>query len=541
MRLSRRTRLAGVAMLAAASLTMAACGGGSDTKSSGSDSVITVNGSEPQNPLVPTATNEVGGGNVVDVLFSGLVAYKADGASVNEVAESITSDDNSLWTVKIKDGQVFSDGSKVTSKSFVDAWNYGALSTNAQLNSYFFYPIKGFDAVQAEKPKAKTLSGLKVVDDSTFTIALNQPEADFPARLGYSAFFPLPESALGDVKAYGENPVGNGPYKLAKKGAWKHKVQIALVPNDKYTGIRKPKNGGVTFKLYTNVDSAYTDVQSGNLDILKDLPASALSTFQKDDTVQPFSKPGSAFASFTIPAKFKHFGNDKEGNLRRQALSKAINRKEITDKIFFGTRTPAVDFSSPTLPGFDDNIAGSDVLKFDATAAKKLWADADAINKWDGKFQLAYNADSPNKEWVDAIANQIKNNLGIVAEGKAFPTFDELRTDVTNRTIKTPFRTGWQPDYPSIYNYLAPIYGTKAGSNDGDYSSPAFDGLMKQAAGAKTPEERYGLYTKAQEVLFKDLPAIPLWYTNVAAVAAKGVKGVSFDWQNLPELHLATK
>ena len=56
------------------------------------------------------------------------------------------------------------------------------------------------------------------------------------------------------------------------------------------------------------------------------------------------------------------------------------------------------------------------------------------------------------------MANQLKNNLGIEAEPKVYPTFDELRKDVTDRTIKTPFRTGWQADYPSMLNYLGPIY-----------------------------------------------------------------------------------
>lgn len=57
------------------------------------DTIITVNGSEPQSPLIPTNTNETGGGKILDSIFSGLVAYEADGTPINEVAESITSDD----------------------------------------------------------------------------------------------------------------------------------------------------------------------------------------------------------------------------------------------------------------------------------------------------------------------------------------------------------------------------------------------------------------------------------------------------------------
>lgn len=540
MRLSRRTRVAGVALLAAGSLVLAACGGGGDDSGS-TDSVITNFSTEPQNPLVPTSTNETGGGRAIDLLFAGLVSYQKDGSSVNEVAESIESEDNVTWTVKLKDWE-FSDGTPVTADSFVDAWNYGALSTNKQLGSYFFYPIKGFDAVQEEEPTAKTLEGLKVVDEKTFTIELNQPEADFPARLGYSAFYPLPESAFDDIKAYGEDPIGNGPYKMDGKGAWEHDVQIKLVPNDSYDGVRKPKNGGVTLKFFTNPDTAYTAVQTGDLDVLDAVPPSALSTFQSDDSVQAISEPGSVFGSITIPESLAGFGTNDEGRLRRQAISKAINREEITKNIFDDTRTPAVDFSAPVMPGFDKDIPGSEVLQFDGTEAKDLWAQADDIAEFEGSFTISYNSDGPgNKEWVDAVVNQLKNNLGIDAKAKGYATFDELRTDVTNRTIKTAFRTGWQPDYPSIFNYLAPLYQTKAGSNDGDYSSSEFDDLMEQVAGEPDEDKRYALQSQAQEVLFKDLPAIPLWYSNVAAAASKNVENVEFNWQNQPELHLITK
>ena len=90
MRLSRRNRLAGVGLAAVASLVLAACGGGSGED--GDSNVITVYGTNPQNPLIPTATNEVGGGDPLRNLFVGLVAYNTDGSVTNEVAESIEGD-----------------------------------------------------------------------------------------------------------------------------------------------------------------------------------------------------------------------------------------------------------------------------------------------------------------------------------------------------------------------------------------------------------------------------------------------------------------
>lgn len=342
---------------------------------------ISVNGSQPQNPLLPTATNETGGGNVIQNLWEGLVRYETDGTTVNAVAESITSDDNVTWTVQIKPGLTFSNGEPVDAASFVDAWNYGAVGENAQLNSYFFYPIAGFE--EAQDNEAETMSGLAVVDELSFTIELNQPEASFPDRLGYSAFFPVPASAFDDLEAYGRNPVGNGPYAMAGPDAWQNDVQIALTPNPEYQGDVQVANEGLVFKFYAdNLDAAYTDVQAGNLDVLDTVPPSALTTFETDTNVQAFSQAGSVFQSFTIPFSAEHFGDDEEGRLRRQAISLSINRAEICDKIFDGTRTPATSFSSPVMPGYDPDVPGNEVLQYDPERAKQLWDEANEINMW---------------------------------------------------------------------------------------------------------------------------------------------------------------
>jgi oligopeptide transport system substrate-binding protein len=533
-----------VALLAAASLTLAACGGGGDDSGDdggNTDAVISVNGSEPQNPLIPTATNETGGGNPIQNLYAGLVAYNADGSTVNEVADSIDSDDSILWTVKLKDWK-FTDGSDVTAQSFVRAWNYGADADNAQLNAYFFYPIEGTDDNGNTIDNADEISGLNVVDDKTFTIKLKNAESDFPLRLGYSAYFPLPDAAFGDdgtiTDEYGEAPVGNGPYQLADSG-WEHDVQISMVPNPDYDGAHKPKNGGLTFKFYSDLDAAYSDLQAGNLDVLDTVPDSALTTYTDDPSVQAFNQPGSVFQSFTIPESLDHFSGE-EGNLRRQAISKAINREQITDKIFNGTRTPAKDFTAPVLDGWTEDVEGNEVLEFDEAEAKDLWAQADAISKWDGSFKIAYNTDGGHKAWVDATTNQIKNVLGIDSSGAPFATFDEMRTQITDRTIKTAFRTGWQADYPSMLNYLGPLYGTGAGSNDGEYSNKTLDKTLAEAATAQG-DDRYALIEDAQAILFEDLPATPLWYSNVAAAAAEGVENVEFTWQNLPNYFKITK
>lgn len=534
----RRIGIGAIALVAASALALAGCSSsGSSDNSSGSSStaVITTNGSEPQNPLIPTNTNEVGGGKILDEIFAGLVYYDATGAPVNDVAESIESDDAQNYTITIKPDLTFTNGEPVTSSSFVDAWNYGALLSNEQLSSYFFEDIEGFSYDEDSE-----LTGLKVVDDTTFTVALSAPKSDFPLRLGYSAYFPLPESAFEDMDAFGQNPIGNGPYMLDGDDAWQHDVQIDLAVNPDYAGGRVAKNGGLSIVFYATQDAAYSDLLAGNLDVLDAIPDSAYGTFESDLGDRAVNQPAAVFQSFTIPARLPHFSGE-EGALRRAALSMAINREQITDVIFEGTRTPASDFTSPVIDGWSDSLEGADVLEYNPDEAKALWAQADAISPWTGTFQIAYNADGGHQGWVDAVSNSIINTLGIDASGAAYPTFAEARTLITDRTIQTAFRTGWQADYPGLYNFLGPLYATNAGSNDGDYSSAEFDSLLSEGSADPDLDAANAKYQQAQEVLLKDLPAIPLWYSNVTGGYGESVSNVEFGWNSVPLYYEITK
>jgi len=533
----RRTRIAtaAVAVVVSAAL-VTACSSGDSTSSGGSgdgSAIINAWSGEPQNPLVPTNTSENTGGRVVDSIFAGLVSYTPEGGVQNEVAESIDTTDGQNYTITLKDGWTFTDGTPVTSNSFVDAWNYGALSTNAQLQGSFFDPIQGYDEVAAENPTVQTMSGLKVVDDKTFTIELKQPEAAFPDRLGFAAYYPLPEVAYDDIAAFGENPIGNGPYKFASEGAWQHNVRIDLITNPDYDGNRKPANGGVSFILYSNLDTAYTDLLSNNVDVLDNVPSSAVTTFETDLPGRTVNQPSASIETFTIPSRLAHFGGE-EGVLRRQAISKAINRDQITEQIFNNTRTPAKDYTSPAIEGWTDSLENESNVEYDPEAAKALWAQADAIAPWTGTFAIAYNSDGGHQEWVDAVTNSIRNTLGIEAQGAPYPTFAQLRTEATNRTIPTAFRSGWQGDYPQQYGFLAQNYQTGGSSNDGDYSNPEFDRLLRESAGETDKDKAQELVNQAQSILLNDLPAVPNWYRNAASGWSENVTNVKIGWDGIP-------
>ncbi len=519
------TRTVAVAALSAVALLAAGCGGddsdGDTTAGSGGTTggEVNIRGCNPQNPLVPSNTTEVCGGNVIDAVFAKLVHYDADTAEPKmDLAKSIETTDNQNFTVTLNAGRKFQDGTPVTSKSFVDAWNYAAYAPNGQGSGYFMEPIEGYGDLQCTgtsnpddpcdggKPKAETMSGLVVVDDGSFTIKTTEKVSNLPVRLGYSAFAPLPAVFFDDPAAFGDKPIGSGPYKL---DSWTKEQSIVLSKYADYSGDFAGKLDKITFKIYQDPDAAYNDVLANNLDVTDEIPASALidAKYESDLPDRNAQKETGVIQTMSFaPAKVDpNYADPKV----RQAISMAVNRDEIIKQIFNNTRKPATGWVSPVVDGYKAGACGEYCVYDPAKAKAKL----DEAGGFKGdKITLSYNADASHKEWTEATCNSIKQALGVDCVATGVVDFATFRSLIVNRKMKGMFRNGWQMDYPSIENFLAPIYKTGVTSNDNDYSSPAFDKLLVEGAAATDPAAANAKYQEAETLLAQDMPAVPLWY-----------------------------
>jgi oligopeptide transport system substrate-binding protein len=524
------------ACAAAVVLATTACGGGSDSGGSGADGIVSSSWGDPQNPLEPANTNEVQGGKVLDMLFRGLKQYDPKtGEAKDMLAEKIDTTDSTNFTVTVKDGWTFSNGEKVTAKSFVDAWNYGANLKNNQKNAYFFGYIEGYEQVHPEqgRPTAETLSGLKVVDDKTFTVKLAQKFSTWPDTLGYAAFSPLPSAFFDDHAAWLSKPVGNGPYMVDSyaKGS-----KMSMRKWDGYPGSDKAQNGGVDLNVYTDNNTAYTDLTAGNLDLVDDVPASQLKNVQADLGDRYINTPAGIIQTIAFPFYDKAWNTPGAAKVRT-GLSMAINREQITDTIFQKTRTSAKDWTSPVLGadgGFSETLCG-DACTYNPTEAKKLITEGGGIPG--GRLKLSYNADSgSHKEWVDAVCNSINNVLGkdTACVGNPVGTFADFRNQIGQHKMPGPFRAGWQMDYPLIQNFLQPLYYTKASSNDGLWSNPEFDKLVDEANAESDTKKAVETFQKAEEVVRDQMAAIPLWYQNGSAGYSERVSNVSLNPFSVP-------
>jgi peptide/nickel transport system substrate-binding protein/oligopeptide transport system substrate-binding protein len=494
---------------------------GSSAGSKAAANVFSVALTEPDH-LTPGNTSSSYSKTVLDALFDTPVFIDAGGKPQMGAAESVTSTDQKVWTIKIKPGRTFSNGEPVTAQSFADSWNAAAYGPNGWTNNYYFANIEGYDALNPESgdPATTTMSGLKVVDQNTLQVTLTAPFSQFPVTLSWIAFAPMPKAAFTDLKAYDQAPIGNGPFML--DGAWQHNRQIAVKRSPSYTGERKAKSDGVTFKIYASRDTAYTDLRANRVDLLQTIPPASAPEAKRLLGDRYVATPGGTMDYLGFPVFDKRFASP---DLRR-AISMAIDRQAIVTAVYNGTFQPMASLLAPLVPGYRADACG-EACTYDPVKAKQLFDQAGGFS---GTLNLYFsNADPSYEQWMTAVANQLKQNLGIQdIKFRKIPSTDYLSTLRAHKE-DGPYRNNWVMDYPSPQDYLEYMWGP---DNRMGWENKEFNDLIKQANSAPSFEASLPLYQKAEDIALAEMPMIPLWNWQDQAGYSTRITGVDLTPYN---------
>jgi oligopeptide transport system substrate-binding protein len=541
-------------LLAVFSLLAAACGGGGDTgqdgtgtqtggsegaasegAAAGEGGEISVYIGEPENLSPPSNVTETSGAEVLGALYSKLVEVDFEAGTAlfgadapNAVAEDITSEDNTVWTITLKDGWTMHNGEPLTAQNYVDAWNYGAYGPNATTGGYFFSNIEGYNDLQCEEtddegnctkePEVKEMSGLRAVDDRTLEVTLSEPFSIFPIVLQYTAFNPVPSDFLDDPEKYKEAPVGNGPFKM--EGTWEHNQAVRVSRYEEWPGEFNGNVSAIEFRIYAEIDTAYNDLLAGNLDIMDAVPSAQLQAAEQTFGDRFLLEDSANIAYMGYPLYEEKF---QDVNLRR-AISMAIDREAITQTVR-PDFTPLEGFVPPVIAGAVTDGCGGNCV-FNPEEAKAALEEAGG---WEGTLTLWFNAGADHEGWVEAVANQLRQNLGIQDIKFESLDFAEYLPLLSDQKVTGPWRLGWVPDYPNPHTYLDSLYGTDASSNYSGFSNEQFDELIQQGESAATVEESLPFFEQAQTILAEEMPSIPLFTTANTGAWSERVSGVDID------------
>jgi len=475
---------------------------------------------ETPDRLIPA--NQFASYAILTSLFAPLTGISESGEIEYVAAESVESDDAVTWTITLRDDWTFHNGDPVTAQDYVDTWNYAAYGPNAWVNGAQLAGVVGYSETSPAEgePTATELSGLTVVDDQTFTVELANADRQFPLQLtaGQTGLYPLPAEAFDDFEAWEKNPVGNGAFQATSE--WSPDQPLETVAYPDFAG-EKPKVDAVTFVPYLDTAIAYTDALAGEVDIVNIAGSQVVQARSEfGDRVQELDAPGVDFLGFDL--EDPRFADPRV----RQAISMAIDRDAINEAVFGGSQTPATSLTSESMPGDPSGVCG-EKCEFDPDAAADLLAEAGGF---DGTMELLYIANFGQDDLFAAIANQVRQNLGI-DDVVATPASDfaAFVARVESKDTDGPFRARWGALYPSQQNTLQAVYTATGEGNfgAGGYSNPEVDELLRAANAADTLEESYDGYRLVQERILEDFPTVPLFGNRYLYVTSERIGELS--------------
>ena len=530
--MGRRTFIKG-SLAASALAALAACG---KNEGSGATKVMKYYINEPVS-IDPYNLQESEGTAVGHLLFRSLYSWDWDkGEAVPCAAKDVKiSDDGKVYTFELVDAK-FHNGDKVDAESFKRGWQRLADPTMATPGDigYHLAPVAGYDEFVAKK--AKEISGLVAVDDTHFEVTLTAPMADFLAVCCHPGLAPVPQAAIDDPDAFLLAPIGNGPFMM--DGKWESGKHINMKRFEDYFG-EAPKIDAVNFSIQKDPKTAYSEFEAGNMDFCM-VPTGQLSEAKKkygesEDgyTITP-GKQVITGAEASVYYLVPNLENKVMGNKDlRHAISLAIDRQNIVDTLFEGSRTPADCIFPPVIDQDDSNIWEYAPAKPDYERAKKIIKDAGLEGT---EITLNYNSGGGHEDIMSIIQGDLEK-IGLKVKQSAEEWASYL-SHLDDGSFMLG-RMGWVADYPTMDNFIYPNFFSTADNNYQHYKNADVDKAILEARQIQDDDERRDAYRKINATLAEDLPVIPIMFYGHDHIGSERVSTLYVDPQYVAHVDTA--
>ncbi|WP_327579080.1 peptide ABC transporter substrate-binding protein [Streptomyces sp. NBC_00145] len=523
--MARTRRIVKAATGTALAVLLAGCSGAGSGDGAGKDDghsmAIATAAEVPY--LNPSNDNGTTGIQIESALWAPLTRVDAKtGKLVNVVADSVTSKDAKTWTIKIKPGWKFTNGEKLTAKSFVDTWNYTAYAPHAFANNGAFQRVEGYEDLNPAKgkPKATTLSGLKVVDDLTFTVTLKGAFSPYPTTLSYLGVAALSAETLKDPDQFKHKPIGYGAYQL--DGGWKAGQPVRLTRNKGYAGKDAPQADHITFRFFSNPETAYNEFLAGNVDYVA-VPSSKIDSYKTDAPGKwSQAKAAAGINYLNLPVTLKPYTDTRV----RRALSLALDRDSLA-KLKPGN-FPATSFTAPSVDGHRENTCSD--CRLDVARAKKLLREAGGFP---GKLRLFFASDNPGEQvYAEALGNMWRQKLGLKIQyvGKPGAEIGPLANAGKLDGIRI---MGWGHDYPALEDYLTPMFASYGDVNTGRYRDAKVDRMLGEANAQVDQAQATRDYQAIEDRIAEQMPVLPLSHSRDVYLHAEGVEPLNAPFANV--------
>ncbi|HEX9028269.1 MAG TPA: peptide ABC transporter substrate-binding protein [Anaerolineales bacterium] len=480
-------------------------------------------------PPLAGASQSVG---VISLVFEGLVRLDSSLNIAPAGAESWdVKDGGKTFIFHIRKGLKFANGDPVTAEDFSYSLNraFGADFANGNAGYYLSNIVGSTDVTNG---KAKTISGVKVIDPQTLEIDLTNPSVYFLYQLTFPASFVVPKSAVdASPKSWTDKAYGTGPFMVQE---WKHNQSITLVPNPNYW-LGKPQLAQIQMPFIQDPATALKLYQTGELDIMGtyNFPTDQIASVASSADFHQVNQFFVTYIGFNdVKSPFK--------DVRvRQAFAKAVDKETLINKVLEGAVVQSDTIIPPGMPGYNKD-AGK-IQGYDVTAAQKLLADAGFPGgKNFPKVALSINNQDPNYAKIAAALQQMwSENLGVTVDinTEELAKFNDDLTALANKPDAPAafnfFISVWGADYPDPQNFVSQQLRTGVGNNNGHYSNPQFDKLVDQADVETDSAKRLQLYQQAEQIALTEVGWLPLYYGKADILLRSSVQGLVITPQGI--------
>ncbi len=486
------------------------------------------NSADPES-LDPHKTATVYEANILRDLFMGLMIHDAKAELQPGAAESHTvSADGKVYTFKLRAGAKWSDGSPVTADDFVFSWRRVVDPATAAEYAYMLAPVVNAEDITAGKKKPEEL-GVKAVDANTFEVTLNSATPYFLEMLTHQATYPVSKANVEAKKAdftKAGNLVSNGAYVLTEFVPNDH---IKAVKSAKFYDAANVKIDVVNYIPTEDRSAAMKRFEAGELDSNDDIPTEQLTELKAKFGDQVHLGPYLGTYYYVFKIDKAPWSNVK----LRHAISMAIDRDYLAEKVWTNTMIPAYGFVPPGISGYETKLTDyAEKSQLDREdEAKKVLIELGYGPDKPLKMEIRYNTSENHKNTAVAIQEQLKP-LGV--EVSLINT--DTKTHYGHLEQKGDFdiaRAGWIADYKDPANFLD-LCKTGTGNNYSGYSNPDYDKLMAEAAAASAAERMKKLSEAEAIGVARDLCVVPLLYYGFHTVVSPKIKG----WEsNVMDVH----
>lgn len=504
-------KTASILMALLIALTLYGCGGSAETatETGDRDFTIIVGLSTTVETLDPAMHRSRVAETVLRNMFDGLVTRTPDMEIVPEIAESWENVSPTEWVFKIREGITFHNGEELTAEDVV--FTYERILKEGGVGGQS----------STRKGLLGTITSVEQADDYTVRFLLSDPWPVFMSMLPHQQIVPKDYITENGDEYFAVNPVGAGPFKFVSANPGE---EVIMERFEEYYGgspdlepVGPAPAKRVIFKIIPEPSSRIAALQTGEINIMQDVPASSVEILEKSDNVTIKTTSGTRVNFFAMNMTQEPFDDVKV----RQAMNYALNIQEIIDNVLEGS---AEVMAGPVLPA---SFAYNEALKpygYDPEKAKQLLAEAG----YPEGFDLVIDCEAPEKEVTEAAAIQLRN-IGVNATTRVWDW--GVLSPLLKSGERQMLMSYWGNSTQDPFDLLNPLFLPGGSGDYCKYNNERVIQLLTEAGSIVNAAERKAKYGEVQQIIHDDAPWVFAYVNDVIEAASSNIAG----WEPSPE------